>query len=198
MSAQNSLTIESFPEELKLLDFEMQLIAKDLLFSKIFSLPESRMPAVKDKVINVPLTHTDLENTTKILPRNLDHSLLINVQFKRCKDFKNAHSEALVLPHMLIKALAWLQSRGNPFYNEVVLNQKFRLDETALFSTDEQPQDDQEAAQTKKEDNLDTYLIPQNSAAHVISIYGVVREVVSETIVVAPGKKKQISDELLG
>ena len=190
MSAQNSLTIESIPEELKLSDFEMQLIAKDLLFMKIFNLPKSRMPAVKDKVINVPLTHTDLEITTKILPRNLDDSLLVNVQFKRCKDFKNVHSEALVRPHMLLKALAWLQSSGNLFYNDVVLNEKFCLDETALFATDEQPEDDQEAAQTKNEDNLDTCLIPQNSAAHVISNYGVVSRVVSETIVVAPGENK--------
>ena len=81
MSAQKSLTIESILEELKLSDFEMQLIAKDLLFMKICNLPKSRMPAVKDKVINVSLTHTDLDNTTKFLPRNLDNSLLVNVQF---------------------------------------------------------------------------------------------------------------------
>ena len=172
----------------------MQLNAKDLLLMKIFNLPKSHLPAVKDKVINVPLTHTDLENKTKFFPRNLDDSLLVNLQFKRCKDFKNVHSEPLVRPHMLIKALAWLQSSGNLYYKDVVLNEKFCLEET-FFATDEQPEDDQEAAQTKNEDNLDTCLIPQNSAAHVVSNYGVVRRVVLETFVAAP---KQTFDELVG
>ena len=78
LSAMNNLMVEIIPEQLKLSDFEMQLIAKDLLFMKIFSLPKSRMPAIKDKVINVPLTHLDIQRTTTLLPRNFDESLLVN------------------------------------------------------------------------------------------------------------------------
>ena len=125
------------------------------------------------------LTHTGLENKTKILPRNLDGSILVNMQFKQCKLFKNVHSEALVRPLMLIEVLAWLQSSGNPFNNDV-LNAMFCPEETALFATDVQPEDDQEATQTKNEDKLDPCFIAQNLAAHVISNYGVVRRVVSQ------------------
>ena len=70
MSARNSLTIESFPEDLKLSDFAMQLIAEDLLFMKIINLPKSCSgwhAAVEDKVINVFLTHTALENSSHVI-----------------------------------------------------------------------------------------------------------------------------------
>ena len=192
LSTMNGLTVESIPEELNLSDFEMQLIAKDLLFMKIFKLPKSRMPALKDKVINVPLTSIDLQTTAQVLPRSLDDSLLVNVQFKRSKDFKNVHSEALVRPHVLLRALTYLQLIGNPLYRDVVLNQNFTFDEAALINVGEQTEteNDQEAVQVDKDDCLDTCLIPHNAAAHVISNYGVVRKVLSETIIVAPGENK--------
>ena len=52
------------PPELVLTEFGQQLKAKNILFMKIVQLPKSRMSAIKDKVINVPLTDTDLQTTT--------------------------------------------------------------------------------------------------------------------------------------
>ena len=191
LSTMNGLTVESIPEELNLSDFEMQLIAKDLLFMKNFKLLKSRVPALKDKLMNLPLTCIDLQTTAQVLPRSLDDSLLVNVQFKRYKDFMNVHSEALVRPHVLLRALTYLQLIGNPFYRDVVSNQIFAFDEAALINMQtEKENDDHEAVQVDKDDCLDTCLTPHNAAAHVFSNYGVVRKVLSETIIVAPGENK--------
>ena len=193
LSARNSLMIEPIPEELALSDFEMQLIAKDLLFMKIFKLPKSRMPAIKDKVINVPLTYIDIQTTANVLPRKMDESLLVNVQLKRSKDLKNVHSQALVRPDTLVNALKYLQSCGNPFYNDIILNEKFLSGGAEVsFDLDESKDNETDVDQviTEKYDCLDTCLVPQNSAAHVITNNGCLQKVLSETIVVSPGENK--------
>ena len=180
LSAMNNFLVEINPEQLKLSDFEMQLIAKDLLFMKIFSLPKSRMPAIKDKVINVPLTHLDIRRTTTLLPRNFDESLLVNVQLKRIKDFKNVHSQALVRPDMLYQALEYLKTNGNCFYSDIVLNNFHDVEtpscdvETASCYDDKNPdtKDDPSEPSDINNDCLDTCLIPQNAAAQLISNKG--------------------------
>ena len=53
LSYQNGLCIEELPEQLKLSDLEHTLIAKNILFLKIYELPISRWSAVKDRTINV-------------------------------------------------------------------------------------------------------------------------------------------------
>ena len=149
MSALNGLIIEPIPEEFNLSDFEMQLIAKDLLFMKIFKLPKSRMPATKDKIINVPLTNSDIQRTANLLPRSLDESSLVNVQLKRTKDLKNVHSQALVRPEKLIEALRFLQSNGNPFYDFSDVGERKKVEN-----------DNDETAGFEKDNCLDTCLIP--------------------------------------
>ena len=153
---------------------------------KIFSLPKSRMPAIKDKVITVPLTHSDIRRTTALLPRNLDESLLVNVQLKRIKDYKNVHSQALVRPDILIQALEYLKSNGNPFYSDIVLNNDFQDVETPLCDVeidsckdDKNPgtkTDPNEAPDINKDDCLDTCLVPQNAAAQLISNEGMMQK----------------------
>ena len=177
LSTLNGLTIDQIPKDLNLPDFELHLIAKELLFMKVFKLPKSRMPALKDKVMNVPLTSIDLQTTAQVLPRSLNDSLLVNVQFKRSNDFKNVHSEALMRPRVLLRALTYLQLIGNLFYHEIVLNPTFSFDEAAFINVGEQTKtenDDQEAVQTDTDDCLDIFLIPHIAAAHVISNCGVV------------------------
>ena len=56
ISAMNGLEIEEIPQELQLEDVKNQLIAKTLLFMKSKKLPKSRMGAMVDRVVNVPLT----------------------------------------------------------------------------------------------------------------------------------------------
>ena len=59
----NGLECDNIPEELKLSDLENTLIAKNIIFQKIFLLPKSRWRAVKDRAVNVPITDNDLLRT---------------------------------------------------------------------------------------------------------------------------------------
>ena len=186
--------IEPLPDQLKFSDFEMQLIAKDLLFMKVFSLPKSRMPAIRDKVINVPLTNVDIDRTTKLLPRSVDDSLLVNVQLKRSKELKNVHSQAFVRSNMLIEALTYLKASGNPFYSDVVVNESIQVtdenESTNIDVPNEADENNENTPPVETDVGLDTCFIPQNSAAHLISNNGTLHKVLSDTIVVAPGENK--------
>ena len=57
------------PECLKLTNLEKQLIVKSLLFIKVRELPKTRMQAMNDRVINVPIEDGDLIKEVTSLPR---------------------------------------------------------------------------------------------------------------------------------
>ena len=61
-------------DDFTLRDLQHQLVAIDVLFLEIFSLPRTRMYAIKDRVINVPLTCDDIVSTTNTLPRGKSDS----------------------------------------------------------------------------------------------------------------------------
>ena len=83
-SASNSLNVVPVPEHVHLKSYlEEALIAKLLLFVKIFSLRSSLMPAVKDQVVVIPLEDKDIENTVRSLPRLPSESGIIDIQWKR-------------------------------------------------------------------------------------------------------------------
>ena len=70
----NGLQADNIPKELQLSDLEAVLIAKRIIFLKIFPLPTSRWRAVIDKAVNVPIDDEDLLQTlnkVKSLPRLL-------------------------------------------------------------------------------------------------------------------------------
>ena len=46
--------------DLRLTDIEKQLIVKSLIFIKIRELPKTRMRAMNDRVINVPIEDNDI------------------------------------------------------------------------------------------------------------------------------------------
>ena len=52
MSVANGLSVVNVKENLDLTQLENNLIAKKILFQKVFKLPKSRMAAVKDKIVN--------------------------------------------------------------------------------------------------------------------------------------------------
>ena len=60
MSAMNGLKIHKHDSDLELTELEGNLIAKNIVFMKIFQLPKSRWTALKDKIINVPVTDSDI------------------------------------------------------------------------------------------------------------------------------------------
>ena len=61
MNVNNGLQLDDVPDELACLtDLEQQLIAPLLLFMKIKKLPTTRMGAIVDRVISVPIQNEDV------------------------------------------------------------------------------------------------------------------------------------------
>ena len=116
-AAANCLQAVHVPENVHLRSYlEEALIAKVLLFIKIFSLKSSLMPAIKDKCVVIPLNTHDVINTVESLPRLPSESGIIDIQWKRRVGQKNAHLQAKVDPNRIFNALQFLQSCGNQFY----------------------------------------------------------------------------------
>ena len=99
MSANNGLYVhENKDPELQLTELEANLIAKNIIFMKIFQLPKSRWTALKDKVINIPVQNDDVLNTMTLLPRTPNEAGLIEVDFKRKVEYENSHKKQMVNP----------------------------------------------------------------------------------------------------
>ena len=66
MSIKNGLFLTKLNDpDTKLSEIENNLIAQNIIFQKIFLLPKSRMSAVKDRLVNVPVAPADVINTVK-------------------------------------------------------------------------------------------------------------------------------------
>ena len=88
MSVKNGLKLVETDNELKAQKLEMTelegaLIAKNIIFQKIFQLPKSRWTALKDRVVNVPINDDSILNTLEALPRTPQGAGLIGVALKR-------------------------------------------------------------------------------------------------------------------
>ena len=92
------------------------MIAKRIVFMKIFQLPKSRWTALKDKIINVPVQEDDIVNTITSLPRTPNEAGLIEVDLKRKVEYKNSHIKQLINPEKCYKMLELLKKRKNPYY----------------------------------------------------------------------------------
>ena len=93
MSAANELKVIKIDETelLPLTELENNLIAKKILFQKIFQLPKSRMSAIKDKLVNIPIGECDIMNTVEHFPRTPMEGGLLEVKLKRKIEYKNYH-----------------------------------------------------------------------------------------------------------
>ena len=116
MSAANQLALMKVPVSLNLTELESNLISKKILFQKIYQLPKSRMPAVKDKLVNVPIGEMDILNTLVSLPRTPLEGGLVEVKLKRKENYKNVHRQEFIDPKKLYGALDFLKRSGNPHY----------------------------------------------------------------------------------
>ena len=116
MSTLNGLSIYDHEPELQLTELEGNLIAKNILFMKIFQLPKSRWTALKDKIVNVPVNDDDIINTVSKLPRTPAEAGLIEVDLKRKKEYKNSHVKQLIDPKKCFKMLELLKRSGNKYY----------------------------------------------------------------------------------
>ena len=124
LSVKNGLTIEFIPSELDLSELINVLVAKNIIFMKLFKLPKSRWPALKDKIINVPITDDEILKTLSeltSLPCLPDQAGLIPVQLKRKMSYKSAVQEAYIDPQKLITTVAKFKELEHPGYTAVNL-----------------------------------------------------------------------------
>ena len=129
----NGLELDEVPKELELTDLEQQLIARSLIFMKVKKLPTSRMRAMVDKIISVPIHEKIVSKTVAELPRHPDDAKIVAVQLKRKLEMKNTHLEEFIRPAKCIKAVEKLKEIGNPFYQNVRVNDKFMEDNEVSY-----------------------------------------------------------------
>jgi hypothetical protein len=97
MAATNGLTVVPIDDkDFHLTELENNLIAKRIMFQKIYQLPKSRMAACKDHLINIPIASEDVMNTLQSLPRTPEEAGLLEVKLKRKLDYKNTHQQAYI------------------------------------------------------------------------------------------------------
>ena len=127
MSNQNSLMLIDLSnhEELQVTELENAMIALNIIFQKVFKLPKSRWPGMKDKTINVPIFESDILNTIESLPRTPTNAGIVPINFKRKVEYKNSHMVQYVSVPKIIKALATLKEMGNKYYQFVPISSDF-------------------------------------------------------------------------
>ena len=126
MSVLNGLSMIDFTDtegnKIDLSELEATLIAKNIIFMKIFQLPKSRWSAVKDKTVNVPIPETVVLETIKKFPRMPSQAGIIPIKLKRKKEYKNYVAQQYIRPEILKLAISTLKSLGNPHYQFVDLH----------------------------------------------------------------------------
>ena len=121
MSNQNNLQLFDLSgyEELKLSELENCLIALNIIFQKVFQLPKSRWPAMKDRTVNIPIFEADVLKTVEALPRTPSEAGIIPVNLKRRMQYKQTHKTQYVSVPKILKALETLKNLGNKYYQFV-------------------------------------------------------------------------------
>ena len=127
MSNRNSLTLLNLSdyEELKVTELENAMIALNIIFQKVFKLPKSRWPGMKDKTINIPIYESDILNTIEALPRTPTEAGIVPINFKRKKEYKNNHIVQFVSVPKIMNALKTLKEMGNRYYQFVPISTHF-------------------------------------------------------------------------
>ncbi len=196
ISVHNGLSLDDIPDDLILTELEEQLIAKRLLFMKIHLLPRSRMPAMKDRIINVPLESEDIFQTVSSLPRKPDEAGLITVKFKRMKKLKSSHIQAFIRPAVLNQALQKLRNLGHPDYQFSFVqdesNDIIEISSSSDENSDDENMDKQREA-VHELYNASTCLVHENLESEIVVNNDQVSKIVNsggDTIELAPGEGK--------
>merc|ERR1711954_364199 len=121
MSTKNGLRLEETDkmikdQNLELTELEGALIAKNIIFQKIYQLPKSRWTALKDRIVNEPINEDSIIYTLDQLPRTPEAAGLIGVALKRKVKYKSSHKEQLIDPQKIFRMLDKLKSNKNPHY----------------------------------------------------------------------------------
>ena len=121
MCQNNNLEPAIAPDCLKdLTNLEKQLIVKNLIFIKVRQLPKTRMDAMNDRVINVPISDENISKRVTSLPRTSDNSGMVNIGLKRKLNMKNYHKQGLINPHRVYQACEYL-IKNHPAYMSIKL-----------------------------------------------------------------------------
>jgi hypothetical protein len=134
----NGLFTEDIPDNLKLNELGATLIARNIIFLKLFKLPRSRWNALKDKIVNVPIENDDVQKTLNCvtqLPRCIGESGIIPVKLKRKMCYKNTVLSSYVDPDLMVQAVQFLRDRGHPGYLEININRDAVQDYTEVEDT---------------------------------------------------------------
>ena len=118
--AKNSLEYQEIPDCLQLSNLERQLICKDLVFIKIRQLRPTRMDAMNDHVINVPIEDDDIIKTVTSLPRTDKNNGMVTVGLKRDMKYDSFHKLQMIQPEKVYKALLYLKD-NHPSYKDIII-----------------------------------------------------------------------------
>ena len=118
--AKNNLEYQEIPDCLQLSNLERQLICKDLVFIKIRQLRPTRMDAMNDHVINVPIEDDDIIKTVMSLPRTEKNNGMVTVGLKRDEKYDSFHKLQMVRPEKVYEALLYLKD-NHPSYKDIVI-----------------------------------------------------------------------------
>ena len=94
---------------------------------KIMTVHKSQLEKMVDRTVLVPLEPDDIENTLKstLLPRSMEESAVVSVQFKRMEEMKNIHQSGFIRPVKMVKAIALFKDKKNPHYESVMIKCMF-------------------------------------------------------------------------
>ena len=84
-------------------------LAPRLAFQKLLQAPRGIQFKIKGNVVNIP---ADVNNTVNILPRLLQESGTIKVQFKRGLEYKSSALSLNVRPNKILQAANWLATNS--------------------------------------------------------------------------------------
>jgi hypothetical protein len=130
INTTNGLKIDQLKQDLT--ELEECLIVRNIPFAKIYLLPKSKMSAVTDKVINVPICEADINETISLFPRTPSEAFIVPIKFKRKKQYKNSVAEAYIRPNLIVEAAKYLK-HNNPYYNNISIRENY---EDSCMSTD--------------------------------------------------------------
>ena len=128
---------KNYPELEEITELENALIARNLLFTKFYFLPKSRLKGIKDRIVNVPLLESDIISTVQKLPRLPQESNIVPVIFKRKLGYVHGYLQSFINIPRIFKALKTLNNLGNKHYDFQVEDTKTYQQRLSLISETE-------------------------------------------------------------
>ena len=78
------------------------------------------MEEMIDRTVLVPIEDEEVMNTIETLPRALEESAVVVVDFKHMKDIKTVHAKGFLRPTKMYQALVTLKVLRNPHYQTII------------------------------------------------------------------------------